>query len=203
MMYQPTHVLGVDQAARSGWGLCRVGGLCLESGVADTCGKREGVIMRALELAGGPQNLLFVFEDHTDIPLSNRAQWSREHGAPTRNAASLIGMGRALGRWDGLLDHYAHPEMLRIGVTSEAWRLRVLSCSNKPGTKELKERAKRWAQQRTGRSITDPDEAEAICIATWGAIDGLSVLANGRKQVRVRERVKRARKRQMPLFGGV
>lgn len=202
MTYQPTHVLGVDQAARSGWALCRVGGLCLESGVAANDGKREGVILRALELAGGVENLLFVFEDHTDIPLHNRAQWSREKGAPKRNAASLIGMGRALGRWEGLLGHFEHPEKLRMGVTSEAWRLRVLNCSNKPGTEELKERAKRWACLRTGRSITDDNEAEAICIATWGAIDGLSVLANGRKERRVHERVKRARKRQMALFGG-
>lgn len=199
----PTHVLGVDQAADSGWSIARVGGRVLEHGMARGREAREGVIMRALDLSGGPESLLFVFEDHSDIPLFNKARYDHvKRIGPQRNAGSLIGMGRALGRWEGLLDHYAHPERLRIGVTSSDWRMRILGCSNKPGTEELKQRALRWARGATGAYVSDHNEAEAVCIAAWGALDGASVLAKGREVRRMAARTRRVRSRQGSLFYG-
>lgn len=206
---EPKYVLGIDQGKHGGWAFAKVGGSVFMSGVAKTPEARVAVVGHALNLITEelvdeglgivPDRLLLVYEDHSDITLSNRAKWSRKHGAPERNAGSLIGMGRSLGRWDGMLDWNAHPERLRLGVTSEDWRMRVLGCSNRLGTEELKERAKRWASAHTGRDVCDDNEAEAICIAAWGALDGLGVLLAQRVQRRTKDRIKRELAKQKPL----
>lgn len=203
--HDPTHVLGVDQATVSGWAIALVGGKVLESGLAKDHCMRAWAVQRAMRLVDNrAENLLFVFEDHSDIPLSNGARFNHKNKqAPRRNAASLIGMGRALGRWEELLDAKLHPERLRLGVTSEDWRGRVLGCRNALGTDELKQRAVRWAHGHMGNlNIADHNEAEAVCIAAWGALDGVSVLDRVREVRRVKARVKRVRAKQVPLFGG-
>lgn len=206
MTVEPKYVLGIDQGANAGWALARVGGAVERSGVATTPAMRVAVLgmvlnqcVESINNGVNPELLLVVAEDHSDIPLSNRARWTRTKGAPKRNTGSLIGMGRSLGRWDGMLDWNAHPERLRIGVTSEDWRMRVLHCRNGLGTEELKERSKRWASGHVGRWIADDNEADAICIAAWGALDGLGVLMAERVQRRTKARIKRELNKQKPL----
>lgn len=199
MTADPKYVLGIDQGQRGGWAIAIIGGHVLDSGVATTPAMRVAVVQSAMQRGFDQEALLLAYEDHGDIPLSNRARWTRKKGAPQRNASTLIGMGRSLGRWEGVLDYYSHPERLRIGVTSEDWRMRVLHCRNALGTEELKERAKRWAQAHTGRDICDHNEAEAVCIAAWGALDGLGVLMARRLQQRTKARIKRELSKQKPL----
>lgn len=204
MKYSPTHVLGIDQARASGWCITPIGGTALQFELAESFAGRRYAADCALNAVGGDAaRLLVVFEDHSTISLTHGTNRSARgnHRAPIRNTASILGLGAARGRWDELLDMLEHPASLRLSVSPEDWRIRVLGCSNKPGTDELKERAKRWAMAHTQKSVCDDNVAEAICIAAWGSLDGLSVLQHGRKEQRVKARVKRAAVKQIPLWG--
>lgn len=206
MKYAPTHVLGIDQARASGWSLVPLG-LGLQRphsyGLAVRHPARVQALQVALSAVQDIAKLLVVFEDHSKISLTygNNRGPGGKHCAPKRNTAGILGLGAARGRWDELLDELGHPEKLRISVPMDDWRMRVLGCSNKPGSEELKERAKRWAMAHTQDGICDDNVAEAICIAAWGTLDGLSVLQHGRKEERVKARVKRAATKQIPMWG--
>jgi hypothetical protein len=202
--YAPTHVLGLDQAASSGWGIAPIGGKLLEHGVARDCTQRAQVLRRVLEIVQAWDALLVVFEDHTGFWQdygTNRTP-DGQHRAPKRNAAVPVSLGESRGRWFEQLELAGHPKLLRIGVAPSDWQPRVLGVPQRIGSAMLKHHAKEWASRYVGKPITDENEADGICITAWGALDGASVLANGRKERRVNERVKRARKKQMALFGG-
>lgn len=204
MKYAPTHVLGIDQAATSGWAIAPCGGRVFEHGVAKGRNGRLYALDRVYEHAHQAANLLVVFEDHSGISLSygGRKNADGSDQAPTRNAAMLLGLGAARGRWDELLDGIGHPEALRLKVTPRDWRARVLGTGQSIGADALKARALLWASQHVGENLTDHNEAEAVCIAAWGAIDGVAMLEHGRKLVRLKGSVKRAAARQLPLMGG-
>jgi hypothetical protein len=171
------YVLGIDQASRSGYGVHDFAKL-VQHGVATSSMRRREVLrsLRALP-AFDFERLLVVFEDHSTIPLSNRAQYDGR--APTRNAATILGMGAARGRWEELLDILEHPKHLRISVEPREWR-RVLGTAVNLNTDAWKAQAKMWATAVCGTRIDDDNEAEGCVMATWGAFDGLRVWAEKR-----------------------
>jgi len=203
--YTPTIVLGIDQAKASGWAIATPGGRVLQHGLAKHHGEREDALHEALRYAHhAADDLLVVFEDHGAISLSygGRKRADGQDQAPKRNAAMLLGLGAARGRWDELLDGIGHPEVLRLKVTPRDWRARVLGVGQSIGTDALKRRAVEWATRHVGREVTDHNEAEGICICAWGAIDGVAVLAHQRKATRMVSRVKRAAQKQLALEEG-
>lgn len=205
MKYQPTHVLGLDQASNSGWGIAPVRGKVVKHGVARDSMERAEVLRLAFDFVNGVlANLLVTFEDHTGFWQNYGTNRTADghHQAPKRNAAVPISLGEARGRWFEQLELAGHPKLLCIGVKPSEWQPRVLGVPQSIGSAMLKHHAKLWASQHMGKQITDENEADGICITAWGALDGISVLEHGRKEIRVRERVKRVRRRQMALFGG-
>ena len=203
---EPKYVFGIDQAKVSGWAIAEVRGKAIASGIAKNHAERNAALSDSRFLQRGAfgahyADVLVVFEDHSDFRMaygSNRKA-NGQHQKPIRTQASLLSLGAARGRWEELLDMYQHPERLRLSVTPKDWRARVLSSRQSVGTEELKERAKRWASAHVGRWIADDNEADAICIAAWGALDGLGVLMAERVQRRTKARIKRELAKQKPL----
>jgi hypothetical protein len=209
MTYAPSHVLGIDQASTSGWAIAviavqPIAGQVVQHGVAKDHAGRVRALDEALKhVQGCIDDLLIVFEDHSGFSMaygSNRSADGR-HQAPTRNAAAILGLGEAKGWWVSLLEGLGHPASLRLKVSPQDWRARVLGCSQSIGTDALKERALRWAKAHVRHGLVDHNEAEGICIAAWGSCDGMSVLQHGRREKRVAAREQRAESKQMPLWG--
>ena len=196
MKYTPDIFVGIDQAAHSGW--CIVArGAAVAHGVA--CDELEvvRVVAKVRELCDSDlARVLVVLEDHSDVPLSNKAQFDPRTGAPSRNTASILGMGDARGGWRQEFGRFGHPARLRMLVTSEDWRMRVLGVSNRLGTDALKDEAKRWATAKVRAPISDDNEAEAIAIASWAALDGMARMEHKRMTSRIKARVKRGRASQ-------
>jgi hypothetical protein len=199
MKYTPDTFAGIDQASRSGW--CIVSqGIVVAHGVARGELDVVQVVAKVRELcAGDMTRVLVVLEDHSDVPLSNKARFGRRTGAPERNTASILGMGDARGGWRQEFGRFGHPESLRMLVTSEDWRMRVLGVSNRLGTDALKDEAKRWAQGKVGAPVEDDNEAEAIAIASWAALDGVARLEQRRTVGRIKARDKRGAAKQLGL----
>ena len=57
-------------------------------------------------------------------------------------------------------------------VAPKEWR-RVLGTTGCLDRDSWKAQARLWATATVGRKVVCDDEAEAICIATWGAWDGV------------------------------
>jgi hypothetical protein len=204
-----TACLGLDQAARTGWGLGALrSGLSptfVRHGVAKTHVERKAVVELALAYAGGdPRQLLVMFEDHAGMPLSRLTRYDRHSrrqgraGAPERSTASILGQGAARGRWEAVLDEASHPERLRDEVEPRTWRARVLG-TTRGDTAQLKHLACTWATQRLCEAIEDADEAEGVCICAFAMYDGVARLAQRRQRVRVQARGRREEKRQLEL----
>lgn len=197
-------VLGIDQAKRSGWAVHRAGVIAHSGFVHDTPGM-VGVVelvkglARAEPGAAAGQtpmvNVLVVFEDHSGISLHHKAKFARGH-APTRNTATILGMGRMYGRWELALDLVGHPERLRVSVEPRDWRGRVLGLVPSASTERCKDTAVAYASQLTGHNVGDHNEAEAICIACWGALDGMAGLERERARARMAARDKRSKAKQ-------
>lgn len=203
-------VLGLDQAARTGWaiGALRDGlpPTVVRHGVAKTHAERKAVVELALEYAGGdPRQLLVMYESHAGMPLTRLTRHDRQSarqgraGAPERSTASILGQGAAKGRWDELLDMLEHPERLRDQVEPRTWRARVLG-PTRAGTEQLKHLACTWATAALGQVVDDPDEAEGCGICAFAMRDGIARLEQRRTQARVQARGKREEKRQLSLI---
>ncbi len=206
-----TATLGLDQAARTGWGIGALrSGLpptLVRHGVAKTHAERRAVVELAVSYAGGdPRQLLVGFEDHSGMPLTRLGRHDRttprhgRAGAPERSTASILGQGAAKGRWDELLDMLGHPERLRDQVEPRTWRARVLG-PTRGSTEQLKHLACTWATQRLYEPIEDPDEAEGICICMFAMHDGIARLEQRRMAARLQARGRREEQRQLDLLG--
>lgn len=202
-------VLGIDQAARSGWAIACVGGsfshpMLVEHGVATTAKERRTVVEHALAQAGGDaRGLLVMFEDHAKMPLTRLTQYDhqtsrRRRGAPERSTASILGQGESRGWWNEQLNLVEHPTRLRDAVEPRTWRARVLG-SSRGDTAALKEAAKRFASARLRTTIDDDNEAEGICICTFAMVDGIARLDVRRTKARLYARASRNERRQLEL----
>lgn len=185
------YVLGIDQASDSGWALVPIAddrvtllrpAAC---GLARSAADRQHVLRQALTHCGGVvESLLVVLEDHSKMPLSRGTKHDKRRHAlsaltgegaqVTRGTAQLLGMGDARGRWREQLDLLGHPERLRLMVEPRAWRARIYGAAG--DTDLLKSKALTWASARIGRVLDDHNIAEGICLASWGAIDGIAAL---------------------------
>ena len=189
-------VLGVDQARRSGWAIHNGQSIVASGFVQDTSGMM-GVIAMVQAFADGSPYLA-VFEDHACIPLSSKAKFARGQ-VPRRNTATILGMGASLGRWEVALDLSQHPERLRLAVEPNDWRGRVLGLLPSASTDRCKAAAMEYASRLIARPVTDHNEAEAICLACWGSLDGVAILNAERRHKRMRERIVRQQLKQRGL----
>lgn len=192
-------VLGIDQARRSGWAV-HDGRKIVQSGFVYNTPGMIGVVelVKAHAGSGGISSVLVVYEDHSGIPLHAKTRFQGGQ-APTRNTATILGMGAAWGRWETALDLAGHNPRLRICVAPADWRLRVLGLVPSASTERCKATAKAWASQAVQGNVEDDNEAEAIAIASWGALDGKARL-EAQRQAR---RMKDYQKRQAAKQGGL
>lgn len=164
----PGYVLGVDQAATSGWAVAELDGRRIVAhGVAKTSPERRKALSGLRQLPGfRVSRLLVVTEDHTTFPAESTAQ--------------AVGMGVGLGRWLELLDIFDHPPRLRVKAAPKEWR-KVLGTTANLDRAAWKATAKFWATATCRVQVRSDDEAEAVCIAAWGAWDGLYQWAAARR----------------------
>jgi hypothetical protein len=196
-------VLGIDQAARSGWGIAP-GRSVTRSGVATTHAERKAVVELARELAGGDmRQVLVMLEDHSAMPLGRLTHADRNtprkgrQAAPQRNTATILGMGAARGWWEALLDDAGHPKSLRDSVEPRVWRAKM--GIRGADTDALKLAACRWASTHMLREVTDIDEGDAVCITAFAAIDGIQRNEARKAKARTEARDKRGVRKQLEL----
>lgn len=160
----PGHVLGIDQATCSGWALLDlVTRRVVLSGEAKGHDEREAAIALMSRLPGlSWASVLVVFEDHRAMPLT----------AGKTSAATMLSLGETRGQWKALLTQAGQPEAARLLVAARGWE-KTLGARQSLPRAERKQQALRWARALTGKGIEGDDEAEAVCIAYWGALEGL------------------------------
>ena len=149
-------VIGIDQAATSGWAIARRAdgaAKILESGTVRGALARRDVIARAVSL-GEP--LAAVYEAHT---VGGGRHW---------NPATILGMGDARGRWLEALELAGVPRRMCIGVTPYTWRSAMIG-RHRMKRHEMKAAAVLSCRGR-GVTVASDDEAEAVLIAMWGAL---------------------------------
>ena len=153
-------VLAIDQAAVSGWAVCSArASVCKVemSGVAKTAFERRDAVDKALCLATKVKSdLEVVMEDHSGFGFSRG----------NMSVKSLLGMGSARGRWLEVLDLYAWVQPSYVAPSK--WRQSVLGLGQRVKGAVAKKAAQDYVHAAIGRKV-GPDEAEAICIALWGA----------------------------------
>jgi hypothetical protein len=176
--------LGVDQARHSGWAIAN-GRHALHWGAATTHAHRRAAVELAISVAGGAKHLLVMFEDHTKMPIGRGTRDDKDtrRDGPNfvvRSTASIIGQGKAYGRWLEVLDMLGVPHVHVDDVEPRVWRAKV-GVRGK-GTDELKREALKVASGYAGAPIVDDDVAEAVCLAVFGSIDGTA-----RNEKRLRE----------------
>lgn len=187
--------LGIDQAARSGWGIA-VNRTVVRSGVASTHAERKAVVELVRELAGGDmRQVLVMLEDHSGFLFAKGTKGRQ--GAPTRNTATILGMGAARGRWEACLDDAGHPKTLRDDVEPRTWRSKLGITGR--DTDALKASAAALASAHMHQLVTDLDEAEGICIALFAGIDGMARNEARKATARAEARDKRGVKKQLAL----
>jgi hypothetical protein len=188
MIELPTIVLGIDQAAVSGWAIYELSQRRVtRSGIARTSIQREEAVQRALALAERPRLLLVMFEKHSEMPLQRMTRFDSPHlrraGPPERNTATILGMGAARGRWEEQLDRVSHPQSLRDEVEPRVWRAAVLQRGHSRNT-DWKALACLAASQHVGENVVDHNEAEAVHLARFGGVDGIARLVAARARGR-------------------
>lgn len=157
----PRVTIGVDQATTSGWSI-HLGPRPIASGVVNIWdhARRRDVLREAMALSAAP--FLFAYEDHSKCPLSSY-----------KSTGQVLSLGGALWLWFDSLCRIGHPETMRMGISSRDWRWRVLGLSERAGRKVLKAEAIRWAEAHTRKVGITHDEADAISVSAYGAIDGM------------------------------
>lgn len=160
----PGYVIGIDQATCSGWAAVELKRRqCVLSGRAKTPAEQKHALLDLEALPGFSwREALVVMEDHRHIPADKG-----------KSVGTLLKLGEARGRWHALLSVFDHPETHRILVQPQRWR-RILGTRAHLPRAAWKAQAKLWSSAVCARPITNDDEAEAICIASWGAWDGLA-----------------------------
>jgi hypothetical protein len=158
---EPCYVLGIDQAQRSGWAVHDLSRFVLHG--YTTTAEQQQAALRALRKLRGfdVSRLLVLFEDHRHIPARQGV-----------NVETILGMGDARGGWRMLLEILQHPKSQRMLVEPKEWR-RVMGLRINLPTAACKQSAMFWATVVAGAPVTDDNEAEAMAIAQWGAVDGL------------------------------
>jgi hypothetical protein len=158
---EPCYVLGIDQAQRSGWAVHDLRRFVLH-GYTTTAEQQQDALRAVRKLPGfDVSRLLVLFEDHRHIPARQGV-----------NVETILGMGDARGGWRMLLEILQHPKSQRMLVEPKEWR-RVMGLRINLPTAACKQSAMFWATVVAGAPVTDDNEAEAMAIAQWGAVDGL------------------------------
>lgn len=155
-------VLGIDQAATSGWCIARRvmrGDRACEPEIIahGTCREaieRRDIVRRAIDEAGMTR-IVAVYEQHT---VGGGGRWNPE---------TMIGMGDARGRWLEQLELADVARRRCVGVTPHEWR-RAMIGGGRRSREEWKAAAVASARAR-GIVVGSDDEAEAVLIAMWGA----------------------------------
>lgn len=189
-------VVGLDQAARTGWGIAPEHGRVLRHGVATTHAQRRAVLELALHFAAGERRAVFVcLEKHDHMPVTRLTRFDQRtqragprQAAPERSNETLIGMGKSYGRWLELCDLLGVPKGNVFEVRPTSWRS-IVHGTTRGTTEQIKRAAMDWASRAVGEPIDDPDEAEGTCITVWASIHGLAALDGERARARMDRRV--------------
>lgn len=199
-------MIGVDQAAASGWGIASERGPVIRWGLAKTHAERIAALRLALSFAcDKPEWLFVVFEQHDHMPLGRLGRddhttqrAGRAHGVE-RGTAQIMGMGRAHGRWLELCElleiHHSHV----LEVRPSTWRARIHGVTS--GDK-IKQAAVDYASREAREDIKDHNVAEGYCITRWASIDGLASFDAERLKAQAERRGDRQLASQGALFGG-
>lgn len=160
----PGHVLGVDQAKRSGWALVDLESKrCVLSGATSRESDEADAIALLTRLPGLDWgSVLVVLEDHSTFPIRSGET----------SATVLLSLGESRQRWKTLLSQAGQPPEARVLATPDAWR-KLLGTRGNVGRASWKAQALLWSSALTKRRIEDDNEAEAVVIAMWGAHEGL------------------------------
>jgi hypothetical protein len=161
---------GIDQGNNAGWAIVRGTpgplGRVLASGVAKTAEDREQVIAEVKRFAESLREPIIAFcEDHRKMPLGRNTRHDRQAGSKARrNAASILGQGASLGKWQHPLE-LARIELRR--VLPNDWFCAMSGM--RPKTR--REQRQRWSVDYVSALLGRPvghDEAAAVCIALYG-----------------------------------
>lgn len=173
------YVLGIDQATSSGVAVFDVvRRRCVLSGTVRGAQEQQRVLLSLGELPGFSwSSLLVVLEDHGRVP--------RRKNKSTR---TVLALGESAGRFRALLSIYEHPEQNLLTVTPSTWRRLLGPMPRGTRRPRWKAEARAWASMHLGHAVTSDDEAEAICIAAWGAWDGLARWSQHTRRLRRAER---------------
>lgn len=170
-------LLSLDVAARTGWsvigapsGQLLARGVCTGALAPLAHQARLDVITRAQSCTDAhPLPLRVVMEDHTQIPL---ARGTKRDGANsgTRTTGTLIGMGKARGRWEiALAVSAVRPWSTMLAIPPKEWRTAVLGARFARAPADVaKAEAIRWVLATYGVNA-DKDEAESIAMGAYAA----------------------------------
>lgn len=193
-------VLGLDQGGATGWGIAPERGRVLEHGLARTDVDRIDVVKLALRYAGGDPAALWVqFEKHDHMPVDRLTRHDHatlrkgpRQAAPERSNQTLIGMGKNYGVWIGMLVWNGVHRSHLLEVQPSTWRARVHGVTRG----DVKQAAIDWASRYLGVPIESHDQAEGVCLTTYGSLDGLATFDGHKAEERIERRVKKARASQ-------
>lgn len=201
----PVISFGVDQAARSGWGIA-VGRKVVRWGVATTAEQRMEVIQLLRVLAGNTLRHVYVLlEDHSKMHWNRltaqdkRTTRAMDGGGYVQRSPTktLIGLGDARGRWREQLELAGHPKTMRDQIDPLEWRRRM--GIHGPEAKRVACRVAEGAIGMQPGTLTDDDLAEGVCLTLFAATEGHArnelrkvsqrALAKDRKECRAQTRL--------------
>ena len=110
----------------------------------------------------------------------------------------ILGMGDARGRWREQLELAGHPVLIRDDVDALVWRRRL---GIRGRGEAVKAEAVRWVAPHARHLVTDHNEAEGMCLAAFGVLDGLHRVGARLVQQQVQLKARRIRARQLRMEG--